>query len=898
MVKERCWKIVEGKDFMQAVKVSVDAKHWLSALQEIMNVKEPDYQTTIFLRLDLTKETVTIIDEASDSLYRATIPIERRDRESPADSSFYCRVFTHKLKNMIDLFHTVRGKITLGFRSTTLSFTHGKKHVLIPNHIVHAPDCEKDYTISFYKRHYDPDRIVRFTIPALSPILDTLKAYPDTTVKVHVNDGRVRIHHVEYPTDSRRTGVYLWPYEALYQRLSQLPGEAVIDVVFTENRHVYLAVHLSSQMQGKSVSPGMGREILLKPLPATTLYISKGDAGIKPGQRDHLLWSNASLLPIKEKNENRPSYPLYSEDSLSGDPEENLHDLRIDEMSGSDEPWKQTFDKSDPIEEQTSANEKESTLALLDKLPGLSPVKKQIREIAEFAIFEKERMSILGVPMQLPTLHMCFLGNPGTGKTMVARMLGKIFKELNVLTKGHVVEVDRQVLVGAYMGHTEANLLKYVKRAMGGILFIDEAYALYKKDSGKDFGLTAINGLVKLMEDYRDQMIVIFAGYKREMFEFLSYNPGLRERIPFHLEFPDYTNEELIQIAEFLAENDHYVMSDDAKEALLKQVLRHKLDETFGNARTVRNCMEKAKIRHAVRAKELGKSKDTWTTLTAEDFEEEGDAKGETLESVLAELDQLVGLDEVKHWVKQVIDVLAMEKKRLEHGLADEPLTFHMAFTGNPGTGKTTVARLLGKILRVMNILPRGHFVEATRKDLVAGYMGQTALKTAEKVKEALGGILFIDEAYALARNREDFGAEALATLIKEMEEKKGLFTVILAGYTDEMEELLQVNPGLRSRIRFTLQFPDFSASELVEIVKRKAHLSDYRLTNEAEEKLWEYFIHKCSEADESFGNGRLAEQVFERAKMNLSTRIGKMHEVDKESLIMITEEDVTFEEE
>jgi SpoVK/Ycf46/Vps4 family AAA+-type ATPase len=449
------------------------------------------------------------------------------------------------------------------------------------------------------------------------------------------------------------------------------------------------------------------------------------------------------------------------------------------------------------------------------------------------------------------------------------------------------------------MGHTEANLAKYVKLARGGILFVDEAYALYKKDSGKDFGHSAIHGLVKAMEDHREDLVVILAGYKREMGEFLAYNPGLRERVPFHLEFPDYSEEELLQIAQFMAAEDSYVLTEEARDALQRQLRREKLDETFGNARTVRNLLERAKIQHAVRAMRStdvggGERYAAYTVLTAEDVVPEEPEREKQLADVMAELNGLVGLDEVKRMVRQMVDVLTLEQKRAQHGLEDQPLAVHLAFIGNPGTGKTTVARLLGRIFRHLGLLPKGHFVEVSRKDLVAGYMGQTALKTAEKVREALGGVLFVDEAYALARRSQEFGAEALATLIKEMEDRKGLLTVILAGYPLEMEALFQLNPGLKSRVRFALHFEDYGASELVEIVKRKAEAAQYRLTVEAEEKLWRLFIKACSEAGADFGNGRLAEQVFEKAKLRLSSRVSKMQgDVGREVLMTISEEDV-----
>lgn len=896
--------MTEGMDSMQGVKVTIDSKQWISVLQDISRRgDDTEGESMIFIRLDADQEIVTFINEDRDSICKITLPIRIIQREGLSEKLLYCCVSARKLGGLYKMFPSTQRDIAFTIRTTTLSFKMGKKMIHIPNHIVKAPACETDDTTSFYKRHFDPDRVVRFIVDPLEELLKELDSFADPSIKVHVDHGMVRIQNLRYTTDSRKTGVYLLPWESFYKRLSLLPPHMILHVAMADNRMVYLTAGGYASQQGRWIDreqpDSILWEILIKPFSATTLYMSNGGKDQK-GHRNHPLWTNVSLLSVREKKEKELFDSLHAGKGDMGEVAENLWGMLQDGTDPlgdieEDLPHLSPLQQTD-LAGESMPGEEEGALALLEQLPGLAGVKKQIREIAQFALFEKKRIHVLGIPFRPPALHMAFLGNPGTGKTMVARMMGKIFRELGILPKGHVIEVDRQTLVGAYVGQTEANLLKSVRRALGGILFIDEAYGLYKKDSNKDFGVTAINGLVKILEDYREKLIVIVAGYKREMFSFLSCNPGLRERIPFHIEFPDYTPEEMVQIAEWFAAKDQYTLTQEAKDALLKQVMRTKIDETFGNARTVRNWIEKAKIRHGVRVGEMGGSgTDTYTLLTAEDFTMGNGTEEERLQDVLQELEQLVGLTEVKQLVKQMIDLLAFEKKRMEHGMQDEAIALHMAFIGNPGTGKTTVARLLGRILRRLDLLPKGHFVEVGRKDLVAGYMGQTALKTAEKVKEALGGILFIDEAYALARKRDDFGAEALATLIKEMEDKKGLFTVIFSGYTKEMEELFALNPGLKSRVRFIFHFSDYTASELVEIVKQKAYASQYRLTKGAEEKLWRYFIQRCSEADESFGNGRLAEQIFERAKMNVSSRVSLMPEVDRDALATITEEDLVL---
>ncbi|TCP58046.1 SpoVK/Ycf46/Vps4 family AAA+-type ATPase [Tumebacillus sp. BK434] len=929
---------------MEAVKATVDAAHWLSAVEDItVRSGGKDREHTVLLRLDAVKQTLSLMEEDADSLYRITMPAELEADAMPRTVT--CKLAARKLAPLRELFAQAKERnVTCIVRKNTLSLKRGEQHLLLPNLLVKK-------AMPAFKLPAHSEATLHFVIPDHQPLCRALELCPDTALRVRIGGGAggvITVHDQAYPVDSRSSGLYLWPRTALFQRLSQLPARCKLHVTLSGQQAVSFA---TVDPAGKA---GVQREFIIKPYPLTNLYIAVNKAAAKPD--DSSPWKSAqlSVTPDKKRGKRTALPSDGAEDDFAALHLNPRHrqEKALQLPSPKDDPLRNTsasfpapepatdpasFQKTDPetdlatdpptnqatVPQNLPDNQarsirpyalppdldrlldvpeppKPTALEELQALPGLLQVKKQVCDIAQFAAFEKERLAALGIARKPPTLHMAFLGNPGTGKTVVARMIGRIYKELGLLSKGHVVEVDRSALVGAYMGHTEQNLTKYTRRAQGGVLFIDEAYTLYKKDSAKDFGLTAINGLVKLLEDHREDLVVIVAGYKKQMDEFFSFNQGLRERIPFHVDFPDYTDDELLAIADYLALQDHYQLTAAAKDALLRRALREQLDDTFGNARTIRNLLEKAKINHAVHAKtgSAERSPDAYTTLTAEDFQDGSLSETETLEDVLRDLDSLVGLEEVKGVVKQMTAVLAMEQKRSAYGLTDSPLTLHMAFTGNPGTGKTTVARLMGRILRVLGLLPKGHFVEAARKDLVAGYMGQTALKTGEKIREATGGILFIDEAYALARSkREEYGAEALATLIKEMEDKKDLLAVIFAGYTKEMEELLALNPGLKSRIRFHLHFPDYNASDLVEIVKGKAERSHYLITPEAEEKLWRFFIRECSLAGADFGNGRLAENVFERAKINLSTRLAQQEgEVDKTMLMTLTEDDFGFE--
>lgn len=269
------------------------------------------------------------------------------------------------------------------------------------------------------------------------------------------------------------------------------------------------------------------------------------------------------------------------------------------------------------------------------------------------------------------------------------------------------------------------------------------------------------------------------------------------------------------------------------------------------------------------------------------------------LDELLEQLEALVGLDEVKKEVKSMINLVKVRRLRQENGLPVPPMSLHMVFMGNPGTGKTTVARLIGGLYAAIGALPKGQLVEVDRSGLVAGFVGQTALKTKEVIDSAMGGVLFIDEAYALAEGGEnDFGGEAIDTILKAMEDHREELVVIAAGYTGPMEKFLHANPGLESRFNKYIFFPDYKGEELYAIFRSQVERGGYRLAEDAEEFAREYFDRLYARRDENFGNGRDVRNQFEDMILRHANRVAAMEAPDKEALMLLKKEDFLPEQE
>jgi SpoVK/Ycf46/Vps4 family AAA+-type ATPase len=557
-------------------------------------------------------------------------------------------------------------------------------------------------------------------------------------------------------------------------------------------------------------------------------------------------------------------------------------------------------------------------MSKLDVLIGLSDIKFKVREHAQYIQFLQLRKERGFVEKDGINVHSVFVGNPGTGKTTVAKMMGRLYKKMGLLSKGHVHEVDRSDIVGEYIGQTAPKMKEAIESARGGVLFIDEAYALSRSpEDNKDFGREAVEILVRELSNGAGDLAIIVAGYPKEMKTFLDSNPGLRSRFKMTFEFQDYLPQELSQIATYACIEKEISFDDDAKvllDELITEAFRRR-DRTFGNARFVYDLVDKAKIQLGLRMMAQANVRsllpESLKVVSKTDVEKVQRETRRPLphipidEKLLAlaihELDSLIGMQNIKKDLKELVNLVRFYRESGRNVLGRFYL--HTVLIGNPGTGKTTVARILAKIYKALGVLERGHTVETDRQGLVAGFVGQTATKTAERVEEALGGVLFIDEAYALTTTgrsaQGDFGDEAIQTLLKRMEDHRGEFFVFVAGYPENMDNFLKANPGLASRFDKMLRFEDYSPDELLEIALYMFRQEEYRVAEDAREYLGRYLTFLYQYRDKYFGNARTVRQVVLEAIKNQNLRVAvSPGEYDHHDIVLNDVASFTFDKE
>ncbi|SFI29969.1 AAA+-type ATPase, SpoVK/Ycf46/Vps4 family [Pseudobutyrivibrio sp. OR37] len=557
----------------------------------------------------------------------------------------------------------------------------------------------------------------------------------------------------------------------------------------------------------------------------------------------------------------------------------------------------------------------EELLAQLDSMIGLTGVKKRIRQLVLNLQYDmkNEAAGIKSKKSKGRSMHMLFAGAPGTGKTTIVELVGKIYKQLGLLPNGDKVVVkSRGNLVGVHAGETAHNVRESFKEAEGSILFLDEAYGLYTGENDT-FGMEAINEIVDQMEKCKDTVMLVLAGYKDKMEEFFRTNDGWASRFGEQntIYFEDYTLEEMAAIFEKKVIGDEKILSEDAKKAVLPLLEVKSKVPNFGNARGVENVFNLVCEEMINRVNEEDPEGEARITITREDIEKVSGRKGEnekTLDELLDELQSLTGLASAKQVIFEIISSVKVKKVEKELGLSKKENfgNLNLVFKGSAGTGKTTVARLLGDIYAKLGVLKKNVLIQVGRKDIVSDHVGGTAKAVTKYLDMADGGILFIDEAYSLVDgNQGGFGQEAINTLVDEIDKRRDRLMVIMAGYEKDMEKFLNANEGLASRFPKDVFFEDYTNEELVSIFKQMIAQAGENVPYKLEAGITDEMIEKVIKAKKSeakklsrnFGNARgvrnIVEAVIRKAKVRIEELMNQGVTMTADILRTIVESDL-----
>ncbi len=505
----------------------------------------------------------------------------------------------------------------------------------------------------------------------------------------------------------------------------------------------------------------------------------------------------------------------------------------------------------------------------LDELIGLTQVKEQIKEVLKRFAMNRE-LACAGMNPLPFSMHLAFLGAPGTGKTEVARLYAEILKDEGILSEGRLITRS---------GGQSWNIEKAFKEAKGSVLFVDEAYAMEN-----------ITEFIAHMENCRHDTVVILAGYKDHIEALISRNPGFRSRISYFIEFPEYSADEKLEIFKLMAKRAQIKLPKKTISALRDVLARGGRRNDEGNARFVRNLFERAigaqQVRLANLEPEGGYTKRALATLLEEDVITAARLPNTSKITGREQLENLIGLTQVKKFVSDRISYLRVQKAKRDSGIEAPYLPMHMAFKGNPGTGKTEVARVLGQILREEGILSVGDFFE---------YQGTDLLFPApifDIFQEAKGSVIFIDEAYTLSASRT-----AIAEIIACMENLRDDIVVIFAGYSAEIDQLLDANPGFASRVKIKLDFPDYSSDELIEILKVMAKGMHMKLGRGCTKRVREIVAE--ASMSRTFGNARFVRTLLEDAMVAQSVRLvdadPSLRKIDKAAFVTLKPDDFAW---
>ncbi len=534
-------------------------------------------------------------------------------------------------------------------------------------------------------------------------------------------------------------------------------------------------------------------------------------------------------------------------------------------------------------------------MAEFNRYVGVDEVKDAIRTIANS--IEQEVKT--GKPPKVMH-HYQFLGNPGTGKTTMARLFADALNALGALPVGHLVEVTKDDLVSSYVAGTTSKVVSVFQKAMGGVLFIDEAYQLGNDDHGKD----AIATILTQAENNRGRLVVIMAGYTKEMGEFAQINSGLDSRFDKKINFRDYNAEELTEIFRRLvvSSNDGLRLDPEA-EAQVGNVFKKMYltrTRTFGNAREVRTVFNRAVENMKNR---LASNPESGYFLTMSDIEGE-EGKTKTVDEILAEFDDMKGMESVKAQIRSIARAVELDRRRVQTGRAKSKVqNYHIAITGSPGTGKTEIAKRLGRIFKAMGVLSKGHVVVRERKTLLDSMANSAGANMDKAIDEALGGVLFIDEAYNLIpmsnpSDKDKDGTAAVEALMTRMSADAGKFITVIAGYKAEIDEFIaNANKGLSRRFTHRIHINDYPVDVLVEIYKGLVAKDSFTLTPEAEDLLQKKVQEMVTMKDNNFGNAGSMVKLYSETIERQANRLGEsMDNLTEEQMFTIEATDIPYE--
>lgn len=553
-------------------------------------------------------------------------------------------------------------------------------------------------------------------------------------------------------------------------------------------------------------------------------------------------------------------------------------------------------------EEALEKHTVEDVLSSLDDLVGMANLKKDIRSIVGKAIIQRQRVERGLADPENNGIHIALTGNPGTGKTEVAKRLGHVFKAAGILPTDKVVVKEKKHLLDSFVNSAAKNMNEAVDEALGGILFIDEAYSLIPMDNPNEKsqdGKAAVESLMTRMANDAGKFITVIAGYQNLIDEFIANaNPGLSSRFSNRIHIEDYSATELEKIYMQQVKKNRMQIDEDAVELLRKAICEMVAakDENFGNARSVINLFKKTMQNQSDR---LQMEFDLYNIPTEEMIRIKkadipyNEAKKVDIEECFRELDQLVGLKSVKQEIHNLADSIFTEQEmaRMENRQPDIPM-FHYQFLGNPGTGKTTVARIMGSIFHSLGLLPTNKLLEVKPSDLIMGWQGQTAKQTRMMIKRGLGGVLFIDEAYGL--HDGGFGEkDATPELLTLLNDYMGKMVAIVAGYPREMEAWKATNTGIDRRFEKKIYFEDYSADDLSVIFENLCKKKGVKLEDTACEEMHRYFEKLVRHKTPNFGNAAEAVKYFKQVRINQGARLRRLGNYTREDLYLFTFDDM-----